>query len=132
MSAQTNAAALRKGYDAFSRGDMDALRNELFSPDIVWHQGGRNQTSGDYRGTDAVIGLFGKLFQLTDGTFRVELHDVLASDEHVVALARTTGQRAGKTIQHGEYSHVCHFRDDKLTEAWIVNVDQYEIDEFFG
>jgi ketosteroid isomerase-like protein len=132
MSAQTNAAALRKGYDAFSRGDMDALRNELFSPDIVWHQGGRNQTSGDYRGTDAVIGLFGKLFQLTDGTFRVELHDVLASDEHVVALARTTGQRAGKTIQRGEYSHVCHFRDDKLTEAWIVNVDPYEIDEFFG
>jgi uncharacterized protein len=132
MSAQTNAAALRKGYDAFSRGDMDALRNELFSPDIVWHQGGRNQTSGDYRGADAVIGLFGKLFQLTDGTFRVELHDVLASDEHAVALARTTGQRGGKTIQHGEYSHVCHFRDDKLTEAWIVNVDPYEIDEFFG
>ena len=132
MSAQTNAAALRKGYDAFSRGDMDALRNEVFSPDIVWHQGGRNQTSGDYRGTDAVIGLFGKLFQLTDGTFRVELHDVLASDEHVVALARTTGQRAGKTIQRGEYSHVCHFRDDKLTEAWIVNVDPYELDEFFG
>ena len=132
MSAQTNAAALRKGYDAFSRGDMDALRNEVFSPDIVWHQGGRNQTSGDYRGADAVIGLFGKLFQLTDGTFRVELHDVLASDEHVVALARTTGQRAGKTIQHGEYSHVCHFRDDKLAEVWIVNVDPYEIDEFFG
>jgi uncharacterized protein len=132
MSAQTNAAALRKGYDAFSRGDMDALRNELFSPDIVWHQGGRNQISGDYRGVDAVIGLFGKLFQLTDGTFRVELHDMLTSDEHVVVLARTTGQRAGKTIQHGEYSHVCHFRDDKLTEAWIVNVDPYEIDEFFA
>jgi uncharacterized protein len=132
MSAQSNAAALRKGYDAFSRGDMDALRNELFSPDIVWHQGGRNQTSGDYRGVDAVLGLFSKLFQLTDGTFRVELHDVLTSDEHVVALAKTNGQRAGKTIQHGEYSHVCHFRDDKLTEAWIVNVDPYEIDEFFG
>ena len=132
MSAQSNAAALRKGYEAFSSGDMDTLRNELFSPDIVWHQGGRNQTSGDYRGVDAVLGLFGKLFQLTDGTFKVELHDVLASEEHVVALATTHGQRAGKTIQHGEYSHICHFRDDKLTEAWIVNVDPYEIDDFFA
>jgi uncharacterized protein len=132
VSAESNAAALRKGYDAFSRGDMDALRNELFSPDIVWHQGGRNQTSGDYRGVDAVLGLFGKLFQLTNGTFRVELHDVSASDEHVVALAKTTGQRAGKVLQHGEYSHVCHFRDEKLTEAWIVNVDPYEGDEFFA
>ena len=132
MSAQSNAEAMRKGYAAFSRGDMDTLRNELFSSDIVWHQGGRNQTSGEYKGVDSVLGLFGKLAELTDGTFRVELHDVLASDEHVVALATTRGQRGGKTIQHGQYSHVCHFRDGKLTEAWIVNVDPYEIDEFFG
>jgi ketosteroid isomerase-like protein len=132
MSAQSNAEVMRKGYEAFSRGDMDALRNELFTADIVWHQGGRNQTSGDYRGADQVIGLFGKLFQLTDGTFKVEVHDTLASEEHVVVLARARGTRGGKTIQHGEYSHVCHFRDGKLAEAWIVDVDPYELDEFFA
>ena len=130
MSAQSNAEAIRKGYDAFSRGDMDALRSDLFSADIVWHQGGRNQTAGDYRGADDVIGLFGKLFQLTDGTFRIEVHDMLASEEHVVVLAQVHAQRAGKTLQHGDYSHVCHFREGKLSEAWIVNVDQYEVDEF--
>ena len=86
MSAQSNAEAMRKGYAAFSRGDMETLRNELFTSDIVWHQGGHNQTSGDYRGPDQVIGLFGKLHQLTDGTFRVQIHDVLASEEHVVVL----------------------------------------------
>jgi len=132
MSAQSNAEAIRKGYEAFSRGDMDSLRNELFTPDVVWHQGGRNQTSGDYRGADAVIGLFGKLFQLTDGTFSVEVHDLLASEEHAVVLATVHAQRGGKTLQHGEYSHVCHFRDGKLSEAWIVNVDPYEGDEFFS
>src|SRR5436853_7653418 len=99
MSAQSNAEAMRKGYAAFSRGDMDALRNELFTSDIVWHQGGRNQTSGDYRGVDAVLGLFGKLFQLTDGTFRVEVHDVLASEDHAVVLARVHGQRGGKSVE---------------------------------
>jgi len=132
MSAQSNAEVMRKGYAAFSRGDMDALRDELFTPDIVWHQAGKNQTSGDYRGADAVIGLFGNLFSLTDGTFRVEVHDVLASEEHVVVLARVQGQRGGKTIQHGDYSHICHFRDGKLSEAWIVDVDPYEIDDFFA
>jgi uncharacterized protein len=132
MSAQSNAEMIRRGYEAFSRGDMDALRNEIFTQDIVWHQGGRNQTSGDYRGGDQVIGLFGKLFQLTDGTFRVEVHDTLASDEHAVVLARVHATRGGKTLQNGDYSHVCHFRDGKLSEAWIVNVDPYEIDEFFG
>jgi ketosteroid isomerase-like protein len=132
MSAQTNAEAMRKGYEAFSRGDMDALRNELFTDDIVWHQGGHNQTSGDYRGADQVLGLFGKLHQLTDGTFRVEVHDLLASEDHVVVLARVQATRAGKSLQHGDYSHVCHFRDGKLSEAWIVDVDPYETDEFFA
>jgi ketosteroid isomerase-like protein len=132
MSAQSNAEAMRAGYAAFSRGDMDTLRKDLFTPDIVWHQGGRNQTSGDYRGPDEVIGLFGKLFQLTDGTFRVQIHDVLASDEHVVVLGHVDAQRAGKTVQNGNYDHVCHFRDGKLAEAWVVNVDQYEADAFFA
>jgi len=132
MSAQTNAEVMQKGYAAFSRGDMETLRNELFTPDIVWHQGGKNQTSGDFRGADAVIGLFGKLFQLTDGTFKVEVHDLLASEEHVVVLARVDARRGGKTLQHGEYSHICHFRDGKLSEAWIVDVDPYELDEFFA
>ena len=27
---------------------------------------------------------------------------------------------------------VCHFQDGKLSEAWIVDVDPYELDEFFG
>jgi hypothetical protein len=86
---------------------------------------GRNQTSGDYRGVDDVLGLFGKLFQLTDGTFRVEIHDVLASDEPAVVLARISGERAGRSVQNGNYAHVCHFREGKLSEAWIVDVDPY-------
>jgi len=132
MSAQSNAALMRKGYDGFSRGDMETLRNELFAPDIVWHQGGRNQTAGDYRGADEVLGLFGKLFQLTDGTFRVEIEDLLTSDERVVVLARVDAQRAGKAVKNGDYVHVCRFKDDKLSEAWIVNADPYEIDDFFA
>ena len=31
-----NEDLIRRGYDAFSSGDMDTLR-ELFHPDIVWH-----------------------------------------------------------------------------------------------
>ena len=41
-----NEDLIRRGYDAFSRGDMDTLR-ELFHPDIVWHAPGRSQLAGD-------------------------------------------------------------------------------------
>jgi len=34
MSAQTNAEVMQKGYAAFSRGDMETLRNELFTPEV--------------------------------------------------------------------------------------------------
>jgi ketosteroid isomerase-like protein len=34
--AHPNEELVRKGYDAFNRGDMDTLR-ELFDPEIVWH-----------------------------------------------------------------------------------------------
>jgi ketosteroid isomerase-like protein len=111
---------------------MDTLRNEIFAADAQWHQGGKNQTSGDYSGVDAVLGLFQKFFQLTDGTFKVAVHDLLASDQHVVVLAAITGQRAGRSIANGNYCQVSHMRDGRIAEVWVTLVDPYGLDEFFG
>jgi ketosteroid isomerase-like protein len=54
-----NEDLIRRGYDAFSGGDMDTLR-ELFHPDIIWHAPGRSQLAGDHQGVDAVLGYFGR------------------------------------------------------------------------
>ncbi len=129
--ATANAEALRRGYEAFQAGNLDVLRNELFAPDIVWHAPGRNQLSGDFHGVDAVIGLFTKQFELTGGTFRVEVHDILASDEHAVAIASLSSERDGKTY-NDLYTHVCHYEDGRLKEAWIVSFNPYQGDELFG
>jgi ketosteroid isomerase-like protein len=129
--AAVNIASLRKGYEAFQSGNLDLLRDELFAKDIVWHVPGRNPTAGDFRGVDAVIASFVKNFELTGGTFKVELHDVLGSDDHAVALATVSAQRNGKSISE-PYSHVCHFRDGKVSEAWILNYDLYKVDDFFA
>jgi len=48
----------------------------------VWHTPGRNQLSGTFRGKDEVFASFQKVAQLTNGTFRLELHAVLVDDEH--------------------------------------------------
>jgi ketosteroid isomerase-like protein len=129
--ATANIEALRRGYEAFQGGNLDLLRDELFDADIVWHAPGRNQTSGDYRGVEAVIASFVKNFELTDGTFKVEVHDILGSDDHAVALATVSAERNGTSISE-PYAHVCHFRDGKLSEAWILDFDPYKSDELFA
>ena len=63
-----NVQVARRGYEAFSRGDMATVR-ELLADDVEWHVGGNNPISGDYKGKDAVFGFFGKLMELTAGTF---------------------------------------------------------------
>ena len=95
--AHPNEDLIRRGYDAFSSGDLQTLR-EVFHPDIVWHAPGRSQLSGDHRGVDAVLGFFGQTMELTGGAFRVEVHDVVANDAHAVGLNSVYAERAGKTL----------------------------------
>ncbi len=129
--AHPNEDLLRAGYAAFQSGDLDALSSKYFAPDIVWHSPGRSQLSGDYKGLQEVLGSFGKTMELTGGNFSVEVHDVVANDEHGVALATVRGERNGKKLEDN-YTHVVHFRDGKVAESWIFGWDQYAVDDFWA
>lgn len=128
--AHPNEELIRRGYEAFNQGDAATLR-ELFDPAIVWHFPGRSVLAGDHRGTDAVLGFFGRTQELTAGTFRVELHEVVADDQHTVGLHLATGEREGRTLEDHEVV-VFHVRDDKVVEAWQYLENQYAYDEFFS
>jgi ketosteroid isomerase-like protein len=130
MAEHPNVARIQDGYAAFAKGDFDVL-TDLFAENIVWHSGGRNQLTGDYRGREAVFGYFAKLMEVTDGTFRIDLHAVLADDEHGVALAVVTASRDGNSIAVNE-ADVMHLRDGKVTEFWTASVDTRTVDELIG
>ncbi len=129
--AHPNEELARRGYAAFAAGDMATL-DELFADDIVWHISGRGPLSGNYEGKEAVLGYFGRLAQETGGTFRIEIHDVLANDEHVVALTSGSAERQGKSLTDARGVQVFHVRDGKVTESWFHSGDQYADDEFFN
>ena len=100
--ADTNEDLVRRGYKAFGEGDLDTLRG-LFAPDAVHVATGNNPLSGEYSGPDAILGYYGKLFELSDGTFKAELKDVrVEGDDTVVATHHDSGQRAGKTLDQDE------------------------------
>jgi ketosteroid isomerase-like protein len=128
--AHPNEELVRRGFEAFKSRDMGAL-NDLFADDIVWHAPGRNPLAGDHRGKEAVFATFGKLAEMTGGTFNVEIHDILANDEHVVVLAHATAERNGKRLDDNGVQ-VFHIRDGKVTEQWLHPGDVYAGDEFFS
>jgi ketosteroid isomerase-like protein len=130
MAEHPNVARIRDGYAAFAKGDF-AVLNDLFAENLLWHDTGRNQLSGEYRGREAVFGLFGKLMEVTEGSFHIDLHAVFADDEHGVALVVITASRAGRSIEVNE-AHVFHLRDGKVVEFWNASTDQYAADELIG
>lgn len=128
--AHPNEESLRTGYEAFSRADLDTVFG-LFTDDISWHVPGRNQLSGDYNGKEEVGGFFMKLMELSSGTFRVEVHDVLANDEHAAGLVNLRAERNGKTL-NAQDAQVWHLRDGLFSEFWSQIFDQYAFDEFWS
>jgi uncharacterized protein len=129
--AHPNEELLRKGYEAFASYDLDTIR-ALFADDIVWHVvGGRNQLSGTFKGKDEVFGWFAKLLTLSEGTFKTDVHDIIANDEHAVVLSTDTAQRGDKHLKV-EAVAVYHIENGQTKEAWFFNSDAYADDEFFS
>jgi ketosteroid isomerase-like protein len=116
MPTHPNADVFKQLYVAFTNGDMDKLA-ELIAPDVVWHVPGNNLISGTYTSRDAIIGCFNKIFELSGGSYRPELHDILADDDHTVALLHGTARHGDKTLSQ-DYAFICHIRDGQIAELW--------------
>src|SRR2546423_14874313 len=98
MTADENAAIMRRAYEAFNTGDMNTL-NEVFDESAVWHLPGRSSMANDYQGREATLAYFGELAQETGGTFRAGLERLLADDDdRVVCIQRSTADRDGKHL----------------------------------
>ena len=121
MTEHPNVELSRRGYDAFGQGDLATL-SELIADDATWHVRGLGPLNGDYHGRDQIFGFFGRLFEETGGTFRLDVHDILANDEHTVVLATLTATRGGKSIEV-PVANVSHNRDGQVTEFWSAVTD---------
>jgi hypothetical protein len=75
---------------------------------------GRNILSGEYRGKPHVLALLGAVMRLTHGSFRPEIHDILASDDHVAALVTVRADRDGLGVKWRSVD-LFHVRDGKLS-----------------
>ena len=104
---------------------------ELIADDVTWHVRGVGPLSGDYHGRDEVFAFFGRLAEETAGTFRLDVHDVLANDEHAVALCTLSASRGTKSVEV-PVANVSHVRDGKVTEFWGATTDPQASIDFWS
>jgi ketosteroid isomerase-like protein len=124
MADHPNVERLRRGYEAYATGDLATLR-DMFADTITFHFLGHTQLSGAYHGLSEVLGYFERLPEI-GAAFRFEIHDLLADDEHGVALL--TGERI-----HQKVVHVFHLNTDgQVTEWWNFWEDQEALDELLA
>jgi ketosteroid isomerase-like protein len=126
MDEHPNATALRRLLDAMDTGDMQAIADGL-ADDVEWHEIGRAEpirgkaalaeryTSGEGAGWD----------------IKGELHDVVANDEHTIALVNATARKDGQEF-HYRTAEIVHMKDGKITARWAFSDDTEAINRFFA
>ena len=77
--------------DAFNRGD-GAAAAALMADDVEWHEIGR---ADPIRGKEALAARFGTA--LPEWEISVEVHDILANDDHAIALVTATARMGGRS-----------------------------------
>ena len=128
--AAANATLLVEGYAAFGRGDMPTLER-IFDPSVTWHVRRLGRLSGDHAGWQAVMAFFGGTAQISEGTFRVEILEVLGGDAGAAAVVRSRGSR-GDLVLDDRQIHQFHIRDGRVVEVWQYPGDVEAADRFWG
>jgi ketosteroid isomerase-like protein len=119
-----NATKFREAMDAFNQGDMQAFADYI-ADDVVWHQIGAPTLHSKEELAASMPG--GEVdWQITG-----ETHDVVANDEHLIALVDAHATRGDKTLDY-RTAEIMHVRDGKVTERWAFSDDTQRIIDFFA
>lgn len=129
-TAQASAAMIGSAYDAFSSVDIEGAF-AVFAEDILWHVPGRGPLSRDYRGHAEVLRFFQHFMELSSGTFRVRVDDILAKGDLVVVLCTESAQRGSRSWLSPQV-HVWTVRDSRAAVFRQYQGDQQAEDEFWS
>jgi ketosteroid isomerase-like protein len=126
-ASDANVAVAQKGFDAFNSGDMQAAA-DLLTDDVEWHEIGRPDA---IRGKAALAERYNQP-DAQAWSITGEKHDILANDDHTVALVTATATKPnGETLTY-KVAEIYHIRDGKISARWAFSDDTEAINRFFG
>ena len=121
MSEHENVDVVRKGYEAFGRGDIKGLLAQL-DPDVEWRTPGPADlpTAGQRRGHDGVEEFFQTLSGLLD-VERFETKQFIAQGDMVMVIGDDTSRvKATGAALEFRFVHAFTVRNGK-----VVTFDEY-------
>jgi ketosteroid isomerase-like protein len=131
VDASSNAKVMKRYVEAWERNDWEAA-TAFWADDVVHHVPGRSPLAGDFSGKQTFLDHYGRVFEELGGTIEVvEFHDVLASEDHAVALVKERAVRGQRSLEFNRVV-VYHLRGDKIVETWSHDYDLYALDEFWS
>jgi uncharacterized protein len=123
------AFLLRRLFEAFEAGDMDAI-GARYAEGIRWHLPGDNVLAGDYVGRVEVLEHLNRFTELTD-FYRVEILDLMAGEHHATSLFRVKGSRLGRELDLRLLT-LHEIADSAVQEVWVLPMDQAAFDAFWA
>src|SRR5262249_37303712 len=122
---------VRELFAAFLAGDL-AVMEATIADDCVWRfPGRRGQLAGAHTGRDAILRFLLRVQSLTDGTFRLDLIDVLANDRQAVAIFRGRGTRNGKQLDNPTCLRIC-LEGGQAVDIWEFVWDLDHVEDFWS
>ncbi len=125
MPEHPNVALVREMLDAFNTGNLRAAA-DFMADDVVWHEIGRTEPR---RGKGALAAE--QDAAAGDYAITTTVHDILASDDHTIALVEASATRGGRTFNY-RTAEIMHIKGGKVVERWAFSDDTGAIEAFFA
>ena len=122
MSEQQNLDIVRRGYEAFGRGDLDALLG-LFDENVEWTSPGPAElsTAGTRRGREQVAEFFKALDAVVE-IQRFEPQTFIAQGDYVVVLGEDSSRiKATGKVVDSAWAHVFTVRGGRIVRFHEYN-----------
>jgi uncharacterized protein len=114
-----NVDTVRRGYDAWNRGDLDAVR-EIYAPDVIANAGELWPVAGEVEGTDAIIDAFASILSTFENSELVP-EDFIERGNTVVVPTSWRGTLAGSgSVIQQHLACVYTLRDAQITRIDYV------------
>jgi ketosteroid isomerase-like protein len=136
VAEHPNVERIRRGFEVLektppSEEDMQFV-DDLFDEDVVWTKQGGSQLAGVERGKQAVFAALAQVDMESNNTFKRDIKQVFADDEHGVCVMQIHASRGDTHRDWGEVAVFTFTPEGRIKDFWGITEDLEMVDKFWA